>query len=490
MHLINVLHIIGGILRFFGLTFLAPIAVCTVYGEWTDIAGFVIAAAISVVAGQVLLYLTRTAEDSLRQIEALSVVAGAWLLLAFLGAVPYIWTGFGLIDSLFESMSGITATGATIITDFERPGHGLLFWRALTQWLGGLGVIALVVAVFPRFSVGVRRLFAAEAAGPKEEQLAPQIRQTAAYLWRLYAGLTVTACLALFLVGMPLDGAICHALTLMAAGGFSPHGQSIMGYGNPALEWIVCVFMFLAGANFALQYRALLGKPGVLFQDDEMKAYVGIIVLGIFSLVGLLWVFDGVAGSVRVATFQVLSILTTTGYASADFNLWSDQAKVVLLSLMFIGGCAGSAAGGAKVLRHVLIGRFTLTELRRTLHPRGLLPVKLNGKVVADDVIRGVLVFFLFYILTFALCAAVVIGFGADLETGITASIAALGNVGPGFGDVGPMSSYGSLHGVSKLALIAAMWIGRLEVLTVLTILQPEVWRHVHWSTFVPSRRR
>ncbi len=490
MHLINVFHIIGGILRFFGVTFLAPIVVCTVYEEWNDIPGFVIAAGISVAAGQALLYLTRTAEDRLRQIEALSVVAGVWLLLALVGAVPYIWAGFGLIDSLFESMSGITATGATIITDFETPSHGLFFWRALTQWLGGLGVIALVVAVFPRFAVGVRRLFAAESAGPKEEQLAPQIRQTASYLWQLYAGLTVTACIALFLVGMPLYDAICHALTLMAAGGFSPHEQSIMGYGNPMLEWIVCVFMFLAGANFALQYRALLGKPGVLLQDDEMKVYVGMIVLAVCSLFSLLWVFDGGAGSVRVATFQVLSILTTTGYASTDFNLWSDQAKVVLLSLMFIGGCAGSAAGGAKVLRHVLIGRFTLAELRRTLHPRGLLPVKLNGKVVADEVIRGVLVFFLFYILTFALCAAVVIGFGADFETGITASIAALGNVGPGFGDVGPMSSYGSLHAVSKVVLIAAMWIGRLEVLTVLTILQPEVWRHIHWSTYVTSRRR
>ena len=255
-----------------------------------------------------------------------------------------------------------------------------------------------------------------------------------------------------------------------------------MGYQNAAVEWIICAFMFLAGTNFALQYRALLGRHGALFRDDEFKVYAAIVAFSASGLAVFLWMGDGGA-SIRTALFQVLSILTTTGYASADFEVWTDQAKVILLALMFIGGCAGSAAGGPKVLRHVLVGRYTLSELRRTLHPRGVLPIKLGGKV---EIMRTVLVFFLFYILAFAVCTAVVIGFGADIVTGFTAAIATLGNIGPGLGQVGPMASYGHLHPASKVVLTAAMWIGRLEVLTVLALIRWEVWRSSHWRGLSP----
>ena len=488
MRLINVVHVTGNILRLFGATFVVPIVVAALYREWTDIPGFVIGGVVSAGFGQILRVVSRDAGDDLRQIEALAVVAGAWLMLAGFGAVPYAWVGFDVVDALFESMSAITTTGATILTDFESPGRGLFFWRSMTQWLGGMGVITLVVAVLPRLAVGVRQLFTAEAPGPTEEKLAPQIRKTAAYLWRVYAGLTLAAFIALSVAGMPLYDALCHAMTTLSAGGFSPHGQSIMGYANPAVEWIICVFMFLAGANFALQYRVLLGRPGLLLRDDEFKAYAGVVVLSTAVLGVLLWTLEGDTGPVRHATFQTLSILTTTGYASVDFELWADQAKVVLLALMFIGGCAGSAAGGPKVLRHMLIGRFTLAELRRTLHPRAVLPIKLGGKVVPDHVMRGVLVFFLFYILTFAVCAAAVIGLGADIVTGLTATVASLGNIGPGFGAVGPMASYGGLHPASKLVLTAAMWIGRLEVVTVLALLRPEVWVAAHWVGLAERR--
>ena len=265
-------------------------------------------------------------------------------------------------------------------------------------------------------------MFFAEAPGPTEEKLAPQIHKTAASLWRLYAGLTAAEVIALGLAGMPWFDAVCHAMTTLAAGGFSPHAQSIMGYDSALIEWIVCLFMFLAGANFALQYRALLGRPGALFRDDEFRAYAGIVALAAASLALLLWTVESDGAPLRRATFQVLSILTTTGYATADFELWNDRTKLVLLAMMFIGGCAGSAAGGPKVLRHMLVGRFTLLELRRTLHPRGVLPVKLGGKVVPDEVIRSVLVFFLFYVLVFAVCTAIVIGLGEDIETAVTAT--------------------------------------------------------------------
>ncbi len=481
MRFINIAQVAGRICRLFAAAFAAPAAVAAFYGEWTDIPGFVLGGVVSGGIGQTLLGISRGADDDLRRIEALSVVAGVWLLFAVLCSIPYLWVGFGVIDALFEAMSGITATGATILTDFESPGRGLFFWRAMTQWIGGMGVITLVVAVLPRLAVGVRQLFFAEAPGPTEEKLAPQIRKTAASLWRLYAGLTAAEVVALGLAGMPWFDAVCHAMTTLAAGGFSPHGQSIMGYDSALIEWIICLFMFLAGANFALQYRALLGRPGVLFRDDEFRAYAGIVALAAGSLALLLWTVEGDGAPLRRGTFQVLSILTTTGYATTDFELWNDRTKLVLLAVMFIGGCAGSAAGGPKVLRHMLVGRFTLLELRRTLHPRGVLPLKLGGKVVPDGVIRSVLVFFLFYVLTFAICTAVVIGFGADMETAVTATTGTLGNIGPGFGEVGPMASYAGLHPVSKLTLIAAMWIGRLEVVTVLALLRFEVWTSAHW---------
>ena len=254
-----------------------------------------------------------------------------------------------------------------------------------------------------------------------------------------------------------------------------------MGYGNPAIEWVICFFMFLAGANFALQYRVFLGRPSALLRDDEFKAYVTIGIFAASCLALFLWLDGEGTSSLRYAIFQTLSILTTTGYASVDWTLWDDQAKVVLLALMFIGGCAGSAAGGPKVLRHVLVGRYTMLELRRTLHPRSVLPVKLGGKVVSEAIVRTVLVFFLFYILTFAICAAVVIALGTDIVTGFTATIAALGNIGPGLAQVGPMTSYAHLHPLSKVVLTVAMWVGRLEVLTVLALLRLEVWRTAHW---------
>ena len=482
MRLAFVIHLTGVLVRLFAGAFLAPLAVALYYGERHDAIGFLLASLVAFVAGHLM---RRVAEEprDLRRVEGMAIVAGTWLLVAVAGAVPYVWAGVGLIDALFESMSGLTTTGATTFADFSLFGRGIFFWRSLTQWLGGLGVIALFVAILPRLAIGGRQLFFAEAPGPTDEKLTPQIRKTAAALWVLYAGLTLAEAVSLRAVGMPWFDSVCHAFTTLAAGGFSPHPLSIMGYQNPAAEWIITGFMFLAGANFALQFRVLRGQPAAIFRDDEFRAYAGLVVVagGVGAL--FLW-HEGAAGleAARLSLFQVVSILTTTGYASDDFQLWSDQTKMILLTLMFIGGCAGSAAGGPKVVRHVLIARFTLRELKRILHPRAVLPVKLGRRTVPDEVMRGVLVFFLFYLLVFAACTAIVVGFGADIITGITASIATLGNIGPGFNLVGPMAHYAHLHPVSKLALTAAMWIGRLEVLTVLAILRPEVWRTARWG--------
>jgi trk system potassium uptake protein TrkH len=481
MRILVVIQTTGAFLRFFSVMFLAPLGVSLLYGERHDAAVFLGSAVLSAIAGHAMTRGPKTRTDDLKRVEGLAIVAGSWLLLSWSAAIPYLGAGLGPVDAMFESMSGMTTTGATVLRDFSDYGRGLFFWRSMTQWLGGMGVIALFVAVLPRLGIGGRQLFFAEAPGPTDEKLTPQIRKTAAALWTVYVLLTLAQFIALVLVDMPVFDSACHALTTLAAGGFSPHPLSIGGYANPAAEWIITFFMFAAGANFALHYRALRGEGTAFLKDEEFRAYVGIVLVStLLLMVFLRPEIPGFVDRLRHGAFQVLTILTTTGYASVDFQLWNDQAKMVLLALMFIGGCAGSASGGPKVVRQVLIARYTLLELRRTLHPRGVLPVKLGGRVVPDDLMRGVLVFFLFYLLVFAVCTLAVSALGADLLTALTASIACLGNIGPGFNAVGPMASFADLHPISKIVLTGAMWIGRLEVLTVLALLRPEVWRGSH----------
>lgn len=486
MRLAVIVHITGTLVRLFGPALLAPAMVAALYREWRDTAGFLVACAVTIAVGAAMRLAGGPAAgdvERLRRIEGMGIVAATWLVIAHLAAIPYVWAGLGPIDALFESMSGLTTTGATVITDFTAFGRGVFFWRSLTQWLGGLGVIALFVAVLPRLAIGGRELFFAEAAGPTEEKLTPQLRQTAIALWRVYAALSALEVVALLLAGMPLFDAVCHALTTLAAGGFSPHPLSIAGYNSAAVDWIIIVFMFAAGANFALQYRAIRASRVATVHDEEFRAYVGTVVVAIV-VVSLFLLRDGlgVGDAVRHGSFQVVSILTTTGYASADFQLWSDQAKIVLFLLMFVGGSAGSAAGGPKIVRHVLMARLTFRELKRTLHPRSVLPVKLGGRVVPEHTLRDVQVFMLFYLLAFSIGTAIVVALGSDLMSGITASIACLGNIGPGFEAVGPMASYAGLHPVSKVVLTLQMWIGRLEVLTVLVFFRLEPWRSARWT--------
>jgi trk system potassium uptake protein TrkH len=487
MRLSLVVHVIGLIVRVFGLMFLAPLALALFDRDFHDARGFAVSLLITWVIGHLMRQAGgKSAEDAMegmRRVEGLAAVSGAWLLIAWFAGIPYMWNGFSPIDAMFEAMSGLTTTGATVLREFSGYSRSLFLWRSLTNWLGGMGVIALFVAILPRLAIGGREIFFAEASGPDDEKVAPQIRRTAALLWRLYAALTLLQIIALVMTGMPLFDSVCNTFGTIAAAGFSPHPQSIAGYRNPAAEWVIIVFMFLAGANFALQYRALVRRDWQLFtNDEEMRAYTGVVLVATLLVALSIRAMTPSADLFRTALFQVLSIMTTTGFASVDFNLWNDQAKAVLLGLMFVGGCAGSAGGGPKVVRHVLLAKFTLQELRRTLHPRAILPVKLGGRVVPASIMQGVVVFFLFYMLTFAVFSAIVIMLGADLVTGISATAATLGNVGPGFNLVGPMANFADLHPISRIVLTAAMWIGRLEVITVLVILRPEAWRTGQWS--------
>lgn len=487
MRVAIVCHLVGVLVRLFGLMLGAPAAVAAWYREWPDAASFAATGVVTVATGHLMRRAGgATAEASverMRRTEGLAVVSLTWLLIAHFAAAPFVFAGMPPVDALFEAMSGLTTTGATTIRDFADYGRGIFFWRALAHWVGGMGVIALFVAVLPRLAIGGRQLFFAEAPAVTDEKLTPQIRKTAMALWSLYAGLTAAQVILLVMTGMPLFDAVANSMATLAAGGFSPHPASIAGYQSAAAEWIIAVFMFLAGANFAVQYRVLRGHRAALLHDEEFRAYAGIVlVASILVAVALLRSGMDLAGAVRHGVFQVLSILTTTGFASVDFQLWTDQAKIVLLLLMFIGGCAGSAGGGPKVVRHLLMARYTLRELKRTLHPRAVLPVKLGGRVVPDALMREVVVFMLFYMLTFAVVAGAVVALGAEMITGITATIACLGNIGPGFNGVGPMANYADLHPLSKLLLTLAMWIGRLEVLTVLVLFRWELWRDARWG--------
>jgi trk system potassium uptake protein TrkH len=475
----NVLGVLGLILRPFALVLLVPAAVDLYYGRTDAAAVFVATAGAAFMLGLVLRRMRAATEDLVR-IEAMAVVASSWLLAALFGAVPYMQQGLAPIDALFESMSGFTTTGSTVFMseDFIRLSRGLIFWRSMTQWLGGLGIIVLFVAVLPALAVAGRRMFFAEAPGPEEETLTPRIRHTAAALWRLYIALTGLEAMLLVSVGdMSLFDAVCHSFTTLAAGGFSPNGRSLAGYGAAA-QWVVLPFMFLAGASFALQYRALK-SPKVLARDTEFRTYVGIVV---FAGLAIAVLIAGTAGhdfeaSLRHGLFQATSILTTTGYASEDFTLWQPGALMVLGCLMFIGGCAGSAGGGPKVVRVVIIAKFLAREVLVALHPRAVRVVRLGGRPVQRDTLRQIVGFLIAYVTIFALVAILVGVLENDLSVGMTGSIVTLGNIGPGFGAIGPMESFGPLSSLSKLLFIFAMWVGRLEVMTVLVLLHPEVIR-------------
>jgi len=483
----NVFGVLGMLMRPFALVLLAPALVDVYYGRTHMAVVFTGTAAAAYVLG-LLLGRSRINPNDLGRIEAMAVVATAWLFAAVLGAVPYLEEGFGPVDAVFESMSGFTTTGSTIFAsdDFLRVSRGLIFWRSLTQWLGGLGIIVLFVAVLPALAVAGRQMFFAEAPGPEEEALTPRIRQTAAALWRLYIGLTALEALLLWSVGgMRLFDAVCHSFTTLAAGGFSPHPLSLQGH-SVAAQWIVIPFMFAAGASFTLQYRALR-RPGLLVRDPEFRTYLGIFVIG-----GLLVAFliAGTAGhgfhaSLRHGLFQAVSILTTTGYASEDFAVWPAAALMVVGALMFIGGSAGSAGGGPKVVRMLVLGKFVAREILVALHPRAVRVVRLGGRPIPRDTLRQIVGFLVAYFATFAIAALLAGILEDDLTVGITGAIATLGNIGPGFGRLGPMATFGDLGTATKVLFVLTMWVGRLEVMTVLVILHPEVLR-----TLFEKRRR
>ena len=503
------LGLVGTVVKYLSATLLVPLVVALSYGA--DVPTFAAAFAITVGIGVALEHVDPDPDLGAR--EGFLMVALTWLTVALVGTMPYLLAGFfggestlaHPVNALFESMSGFTTTGATVMGDIslDRHSHALLLWRQLTQWLGGMGIVVLAVAILPELSVGGAQLMDAEAPGPGIEKLTPRIAETARVLWLAYLGFTLVEMGLLY--GLHLAGlapnmdffnAVSHPLTTMPTGGFSPEARSIEAF-SAAVQWVVIPFMIAAGTNFALFWHALNGEPERLVRDTEFRSYTGIIGVLTAVVAGLLFVGTGIGSdpaavpsivgefedAARHATFQVVSIVTTTGYASMDFNAWSAPAKYLLLFAMFIGGSAGSTGGAIKIVRWVVVLKSLRRELFTTVHPAAVSPVRLGGRVVGERAIRGIYAFTLLYLVFFSVATILIvvdtwrIGYEVTAFEAMSAVAATLGNVGPAFGTAGPMNSYLQFPRTSKLLMTFLMWLGRLEILPVLVLLTPAYWR-------------
>ena len=478
----TIVSALGLILLGLGVIILTPIAVAVLEEEYGSIPPFLFASATALFAGLICQWRGGWGRnfDNVSKSEGLLIVVLVWMVMSVVSAIPYLFYGLGPVDALFEAVSGVTTTGATILTDFSLYPKDFFFWRSLTQWLGGMGIIVLFAAILPQFAVAGRRMFHAEAPGPTEEKFTPRLTHTAKALWLIYILLTVLETGALWGAGMPLYDAVCNSLSTMAAGGFSPHPQSIMGYDRPLITWIVTLFMVLAGSNFALQFRAMVKlQPRRLLASEEIRLYLAIIA-GCGVILALILFLGGAHGpgaSARDAVFQIVSILTTTGFASTDFALWLVPAQALLILVMCIGGCAGSAGGGVKVVRVLFLMKYLVREISQILHPRAVLQVKLDGITVPSEVQRQILGFLLFYVLLTLFSSLAVTMIEGNMAVGFIGTLATIGNIGPGLGEIGPMGTFGMLALSTKLLFIFDMLVGRLELVPMLAMLHPDFWR-------------
>jgi trk system potassium uptake protein TrkH len=487
------LNVVGALIKYLSPSLLVPTAFAVGYSE--PVWPFVIAGVVGFGFGWGVERLTKGKQQvGIR--EGFLIVSLTWLGAAALGALPYLLSGedqlSSPVDAYFEAMSGFTTTGATVVTDVEALPNSLLMWRQLTQWLGGMGIIVLALAVLPRLRVGGRQLLEHELPGPEFEQMTARIQDTARRLWALYVALT--AAMVAVLTAFAWTGvdermspfeALAHALTTLPTGGFSTEARSAEAFGA-ASQWVIVAFMVIGGANFALLYRTFVRRqPAPLVRDEEFRLYIALLALASLLVVGELWT-EGVARgeeAVRAAVFQVVSIMTTTGAANADFTAWPLFAAIVLLAAMFFGGSAGSTTGSVKVVRHLLIGRILRRELDQTVHPEIVSRVHLNGVPVDERTLRAILGFVLLYIGVFAVGAFALVADAArvDLELrlleAVGAAAAALGNVGPAFGFAGPMGSFDPFSGLSKGVMIVLMWLGRLEIIPVAVLFSRHYWR-------------
>ena len=412
--------------------------------------------------------------------EGYLIVTLSWIVVSLFGSLPYLFSNSipGFTDAFFETISGFTTTGASILNDIEVLPKNILYWRAMTQWMGGMGIIVLTVAVLPFLGIGGMQLLVAEMPGITPDKLHPRITATAKRLWAIYLIFTVAQIGLLWVVEMDFFDSVCHAFATMATGGFSTKNDSIAGFA-PFTQYIIVFFMLLAGTNFTLHYLVLHRKFDKLWDNQEFRTYISVIVvITVIIIFGLIYYHDTmVEVAVRDALFSVVSIISTTGFVNSDYLLWPSFLWMFLFMLMFVGGSAGSTGGGMKVVRHLLLIRNSWIELKRVIHPSAIIPVKFNGKSVSQDIIFNVMGFFIIYLMIFAIGTMIMSVIGYDFETAIGATIASLGNIGPGIGNVGPVENYSFFTPFAKWFLAFLMLLGRLELFTVLIILSPAFWK-------------
>lgn len=459
-----------------------PAVVSIIYREWSEVPGFLLAAIITTLAGYTLWRIFDD-PDELSAREGFAAVGLAWMALTVAGALPYLFTGAigNVTDAIFESAAGITTTGATIFPDPGELSHGILFWRSLTQWIGGMGIIVLSVAVLPLLGMGAVQLARAESPSHVPDRLTPRFRETAKRLWLVYVVLTAAQALLLWIGEMTLFEAINHAFTTLATGGFSTHVDSLGAF-SAYSQWVVIVFMALGGVAFTLHYTVVVRDPMAYFKSVSLRVYLGIVLIAaVFMAIGT-W-GGSVSTTIRDALFTSLAIITTTGYSTVDFAQWIPALAILIVGLMFVGGMSGSTAGGIKSDRLLILYEASRTDARRLIHPRGVFVTRIGKNPVPDLVVETVQTFFLLYMFAFMtgtfLMAIIGSLSGANLDfvTTVTSVASALGNVGPGLGDVGPASNYLSLPWLSKWLLVFLMIVGRLEILPIVILLSRDAWR-------------
>jgi trk system potassium uptake protein TrkH len=480
MNLKIIVRVLGFLIFVEGVAMLLALAVSLIYRE-SDTTAFLISSGICLSVGGIIAWLTNGVNKDIGKREGFIIVALVWVVFSFFGTLPYILSNSipNFTNAFFETISGFTTTGSSILNDIEALPHGILFWRSIAQWLGGMGIIVLSLAILPVFGIGGMQLFVAEVPGPAPDKISPRIRQTAKTLWVIYLVFTVTETILLWVGGMSFFDALCHSFTTMATGGFSTKQASIAYWSSPFIQYVIIVFMFLAGTNFTLSYLALKGNFKSVFKDEEFR-YYGIFVLGftVVIFIGLLITSQiGIEQAFRDALFQVVSIITTTGFATADYLLWTPFLTMLIFALFFFGGSAGSTGGGIKIMRIVLLIKNSYYELRRMVHPHAVIPVKFNKHSVDAKIITNVLAFFMLYFVIFAVSTVIFTLIEPDMESAMGAVATSLGNIGPGLGNVGPAENFHHISPLGKWFLSFLMLLGRLELFTILILFSPSFWK-------------
>ena len=454
--------------------------VSTIYSEDSSI-DFLISFAITFTVGSTTILITRNAKKDFGKREGYIIVSFVWVILSLFGALPYILSDSipNFTDAFFETISGFTTTGASILNNIEELPKGILFWRSLTQWMGGMGIIVLSLAILPFLGVGGVQLFSAEVPGLTPDKMRPRVKETAQILWIIYVGFTIAETLLLWLGDMNFFDAINHAFTTMATGGYSTKQDSIAFYNSSYIQYVITLFMFIAGTNFTLSYFALRLDFKKLFRNEEFRTYTYITLAFTLIISFILYLSSDtpLEQSFRDSVFQVVSLITTTGYVSADYLLWPPILISLVFMLMFIGGSSGSTGGGVKVIRVLLILKNGYFELKRLIHPKAIIPMRLNGKAVPQPLMNNVLAFIVFYLIIFMMGSVFMAGLGLDMETAMGAVATSLGNVGPGLGSVGPTENFSKIPNSGKWLLSFLMLLGRLELFTVLIIFSPAFWK-------------